>query len=790
MRRIIFALFILSYALRLTPYALAATVLPYQATTHSYAVDLNAGESRKLTFVLTNVGSKTWTSGTRATALYLYGASSVFGHPSWIANDLPALLNEKTVKPNGRATATLWVTAPKTGGTYHERFLLSSGPNQWIKGSTVNVTFTVKGTTVESPKSKVESPVTNAPSPQASATSDARLTTNDSYHAELTDRGGIEWQLDPLAHTTVTLAFKNTGSVPWTRDGKNYVSLYTSAQSSPFKDPSWKNDTRAVVLKEAVVKPGETGHFELQLRAPETPGKYQASFRLAAENASWITGGTVSLPISVTTPNDYIAKGILNGVDPSLVDGSTSPSGAGTVAAAGKYKTVLLLRSANNVTLMGNGRLALTYGFKNVGTESWGSVSLRVSGVRPALSGKLSSVRDDSWLSANEPAQATVNTIPGQIGFIGFTLKAPTLKGNYNASFQLYADGQSVEDGVIDIPITVTADGYIEPEPTTSQNVQGPMTNGQVPNSTPSFNAIPLTGDPSALPDEPIIRVGLFATTDNQMIVRAVSGGFNLTESGNIVCRFDAGESVTVAYDRSASVSRASGPRCTSQTSGVYVAVTPDGISPLELTDYSRPVSWLPGANDNKFRDKLELRYAKATDSVWVINELPIEWYLKGIGETSNSSPQEYQRALLTAARTYAMYHVQRGTKHADENYTIDAKYDQVYRGYGAEARDPAVVAAVDATRGQIVTYQGKLALTPYYSRSDGRTRSWTEVWGGGPYAWLVSVPVPWDNGKTLWGHGVGLSATGALGAAADGWTYDRILTYFYTSTELRRAYK
>jgi stage II sporulation protein D len=49
---------------------------------------------------------------------------------------------------------------------------------------------------------------------------------------------------------------------------------------------------------------------------------------------------------------------------------------------------------------------------------------------------------------------------------------------------------------------------------------------------------------------------------------------------------------------------------------------------------------------------------------------------------------------------------------------------------------------------------------------------------------------VPWDQGKTLWGHGVGLSATGALGAANDGWTYDRILKYFYTGIELKRIYQ
>jgi len=172
-----------------------------------------------------------------------------------------------------------------------------------------------------------------------------------------------------------------------------------------------------------------------------------------------------------------------------------------------------------------------------------------------------------------------------------------------------------------------------------------------------------------------------------------------------------------------------------------------------------------------------------------VINELLIESYLKGLAETSDLSPSEFQKTLMTAARTYAMYHVQRGTKHADEFYIVDATYDQVYRGYGAEARSPKIAAGVDATRGQIVTYQDKLAITPYFSRSDGRTRSWNEVWGGS-YAWLMTVPVPQDNGKTLWGHGVGMSASGALTMANEGRNYQQILKHFYTGIELRQIYR
>jgi stage II sporulation protein D len=153
-------------------------------------------------------------------------------------------------------------------------------------------------------------------------------------------------------------------------------------------------------------------------------------------------------------------------------------------------------------------------------------------------------------------------------------------------------------------------------------------------------------------------------------------------------------------------------------------------------------------------------------------------------------SPIEFQKALMTAARTYAYYHWTRGTKHEEEFYTVDAKFDQVYRGYGAEARSPKIVKGVNETRGQIVTYNGSLAITPYFSRSDGRTRSWGEVWAGGSqYPWLVTVPVPWDAGKTLWGHGVGMSASGALGMANDGKGYREILQLFYTGTGLMRFY-
>ena len=97
---------------------------------------------------------------------------------------------------------------------------------------------------------------------------------------------------------------------------------------------------------------------------------------------------------------------------------------------------------------------------------------------------------------------------------------------------------------------------------------------------------------------------------------------------------------------------------------------------------------------------------------------------------------------------------MQRGTKHADEFYIMDATYDQVYRGYGAEARTPNVVAAVDATRGQIVTYNGKLAITPYFSLFRRANPFVDRGLGRRTVSVARGRACPQDAGKTLWGHG------------------------------------
>jgi len=736
-------------------FALSAPVYAAQIVQTS-SVNLAPGESKKLFVSIENKTDYTWYGGVNKTSLYLYGDSTPFKHSSWPKNDLAATIDQASVAPGQIATASYYVTAPGKAGTYTERFLLGDGVT-WHKYTVIQITFNVAASA--SASSGSSSTVTQNPTQPSSAEA-AGLANTKYYFAEVTDRGGTEWQVSPGQSFTVNVKIKNRGTRSWNREGSGAVAIINSKEKSPFWEGSWYGNRLAALQNEASVAGGDTASFTIKMQAPNTAGSYSETFELYVDGISRVSGSAFTLPIRV------VSGGAITTQSPAPTESSSSAADSST---SGSYNGKLLLEPRGPFSVPGDSTITLNYGIKNVGTAVWNNESVKLKEVVPALSGNFSTVQHNTWPSTQVALKSSNVTEPGHLDILSFKIKAPAKSGQYTVRFALEADGQEVE--YFDIPVTVTADGYLEAAPqTTSSPVQ--------------------TVDSGNLPPEPIIRVGLYATIDDTLKVAGVATGFSLTQNGKAVCTFNLGEEATVVYDRAHAVYKATGPRCQTQSTQYYVAVAPDGISPLEVTDFYRPVSWLPGANDNKFRGKLELRYTPATDKVWLINELPIEYYLKGIAETSEASPIEFHKTLLIAARTYAMYHVERGTKHANEYYTVDAKYDQVYRGYGQEARSPTIVRGIDETRGIVVSYEGKIAITPYFSRSDGRTRDWSEVWYG-EVAWCKGVPVPQDQGKTLWGHGVGMSASGALAmAASEGKTYDYILKYFYAGIDLKPWYK
>ncbi|PIP60685.1 hypothetical protein COX00_01850 [Candidatus Uhrbacteria bacterium CG22_combo_CG10-13_8_21_14_all_47_17] len=757
-------------------FALTRSDFQASATSLTFSRQLKPGATGTVSVGFKNIGSAYWSnSGSYYVSVYHFNptahieSDSPFATSNWVTKEQAEKLPVSRVNPGETTQFTFSIKAPSTPGVYHEEYVLVAESIARMSGGRFSFDIVV-GDTAAQTSVQTASTVSSSSSSAGSAVASSipQPKPNSRWSAELVSLGGTQWQLNPDQNVFVIARFKNTGSETWRNSGTSYASVYstagtTSERASPFRTALWMSNSHAVKLTETEVKPGQIGSFKIEIRAPNAPGNYNEQFTLAAEDTAWMANGAFSLPIVVPgTPQVAAAT------QPSSASTATTAATEQALAAASGYKATLLLRSAQSIQVSGNESQQMILGFKNEGAQTWKQFYVKLVGVAGATA-SLASFRDPSWVDASLPVKVTSDTKMGEIGFVTFNVKGPARVGNYTASFQLYADDQPVDGGWIDIPVTVTSDGVFETSP-----------------------SVPSSASVANLPDEPMIRVGLFETNDNRMVVRAKYAPVSVILNGVSVCHLAVGQESAVAFNRTTNMYVLSGGPCSSQSAGVFRFHADDDISPMELADFSRPVSWLPGANDNTFRRQLELRYVADTGNVWVINELPMEAYLHGIGETSDLSPLEYQKALLTAARTYAMYHYTHNTKHGGV-FHVDARYDQVYRGYGSETRSPKIVQAVDETRGHIVTYNGSLAITPYFSRSDGRTRSWGEVWyGGSNYPWLVSVPVPWDAAKnrTLWGHGVGMSATGALDAANDGWDWQRILRYFYTGIELTQVYK
>lgn len=183
---------------------------------------------------------------------------------------------------------------------------------------------------------------------------------------------------------------------------------------------------------------------------------------------------------------------------------------------------------------------------------------------------------------------------------------------------------------------------------------------------------------------------------------------------------------------------------------------------------------------------------ARVIDGVLtIINELPLETYMRGLAEEPDTEPYEKQRAFAIAARTYALWYMQpENRKFPGKPYdgSDDPAVFQVYAGAGFANSNPAWIRAVASTANQVLRYNGQLIKPPYFSSDDGRTRSPAEAgWNNFPFAEIFSSkPDPWCSGMSNRGHGVGMSGCGAEAQANAGSTGEEILRYYYPGTDVQ----
>ncbi|HEY5196542.1 MAG TPA: SpoIID/LytB domain-containing protein [Solirubrobacteraceae bacterium] len=167
------------------------------------------------------------------------------------------------------------------------------------------------------------------------------------------------------------------------------------------------------------------------------------------------------------------------------------------------------------------------------------------------------------------------------------------------------------------------------------------------------------------------------------------------------------------------------------------------------------------GLRNGRYRGSLEI-LADGHGGLEVLDLVGIDDYARGVvaAESDASWPLAELEAQAVASRTYAI------TDALTTGFDVYADTrSQQYGGIAAET--PASDAAVAATAGQVVTYQGKPVITYFFDSSGGETESVQNAFPGStPEPWLVGVPDPYDTLSPSHHFGPKQLSLGAAGAA------------------------
>src|SRR3989339_221146 len=532
---------------------------------------------------------------------------------------------------------------------------------------------------------------------------------------------------------TIVIKFKNTGTVAWNSGGSKFISAYTMEprdRKSAFVSDGWLSAKQTTKIAGAV-KPGGVGELKISLSAPSKTGEYVEKFYLASENYSWVKGGYFFLKIQVVPKEDPVGN-----------------KAEATTQIVGKERGVNLIGiNSKKFVVDGGADVPLITMWQNGGKDTWKSYELIDS-----TSGKIISQGNDGVTS-------------GGVVRFDSAIKAPSQKGQYKLELKFKVDGEETSDqqATLILDLNVISDSSTPEETTTTAFVP-------------------------RLSEEPKIRVGVWKPTSVAQFV-SYDDDYNVFTGGVLKGTLSKSQLGTMSYTGGTYGFRGSGLDFSSSD---FIRLEPANSQHAVFTiyNYEHTVSWKGPMNFNQYRGVAEYRLSEK-GTMYVINEVLFEDYVAGIAETSAGAPIEFIKANLVAARSYA-YYIKENTDKHDSRYfdVVGTTGDQLYLGYQSEVLMPRVAEAARTTRGMMVTYGGKIVITPYFGNSNGWTRSSVAAWGGSSRPWLVPVRANYDAGRAQFGHGVGMSQRDcAIRAEKDGLDYISLLKYYYTGVEVEKIY-
>ncbi len=168
------------------------------------------------------------------------------------------------------------------------------------------------------------------------------------------------------------------------------------------------------------------------------------------------------------------------------------------------------------------------------------------------------------------------------------------------------------------------------------------------------------------------------------------------------------------------------------QMSSFYAQAVPGGVA---LESWRSGLFWIEPTgkgfvyiNDRWYRGRTLV--IPTEKGIAAVNWVDLEEYLYSVigGEMDTAWPQEALKAQAITARTFALYERQR--QRNNPIYDLGASPDrwQMYKGVISES--PSTYASVDATSGQVLTYQNRIILSVFHNCSGGHTENVEDVWG------------------------------------------------------------
>lgn len=177
------------------------------------------------------------------------------------------------------------------------------------------------------------------------------------------------------------------------------------------------------------------------------------------------------------------------------------------------------------------------------------------------------------------------------------------------------------------------------------------------------------------------------------------------------------------------------------EPSGIRFGPTLFRVSGLRIQSETKEVR----VGNRAYHDTIQV-LKNPKGSLTLVNEIDVEEYLKGVlpWESNPEWPKEALKAQAVASRTYAIF---KNIENRDFPFVLSSdEGSQVYRGKTIEKS--ATNRAVEKTRGQILTYRGKIFPAFFHSTCGGRTTRAEYQWRVEPHPSLQGVECSFCRGS------------------------------------------